>query len=295
MKKVILFIICFYAHTLSAQIHSTDGGMSAYRKIVKDDYGQASLTAYYKIDFLKDSTQRGNYSEAQCVLQISDNYLCFGDYHQLIADSLEIEFKRNRKSRTQANSDLWDNAVLKVAFRTKVITDLQAQTIRAQVFTGLKDYEYSAPQPLLQWNLVAGDSIINDLPCKKAVCRYAGREYTAWYAESMPMPYGPYIFNGLPGLIMKIQDTKGNWIFTNNGISKNRGCKDMYLYKKGFISGEVKTTTREKALEALRNETENFSNLMVEVCGLKELRNGVWVTPEANNPREPSNLIELEW
>ena len=94
---------------------------------------------------------------------------------------------------------------------------------------------------------------------------------------------------------MKIQDVKGNWIFTNNGISKPFRCKDIYLYKKGFISGDVIITTRAKALEALRNETENLSNLIIESADIKVMKNGTWVSPETNKPRKQSNLIELEW
>ena len=167
MRNIAIFVISLFAYTLSAQVQSVDGGMAAYRKIVKDDCGSASLLAFYKISFLKDSTQRSRYSEAQCVLQISDSFLCFGDYYQLMADSLETEFIRNRKSGTEKNMNMWDQAINKLAFQTKVLTDLSSLKIRVQLFTGLRDYEYSASQPTLKWNLIAGDSVINDVSCKK--------------------------------------------------------------------------------------------------------------------------------
>ncbi|MBX9781921.1 MAG: GLPGLI family protein [Chitinophagaceae bacterium] len=41
---------------------------------------------------------------------------------------------------------------------------------------------------------------------KKATMRFRGRNYTAWYNESIPIANGPWKFGGLPGLIVEIYD-----------------------------------------------------------------------------------------
>lgn len=295
MKLLITLFLTFFSCVVNAQFQSNDGGLSAYRKIKTVNYGTADAIAYYKVLFLKDSTQTGKYTEAQTLLQISDNYLCFGDYYQQIVDSLEMDFGRTHKDMTSDNIKIWESAAQKMNFFAKVVSDLKNNSIRMQLYTGLRDYEYVCPQPTLDWHLQPGDSIINNLPCKKATCYYAGRQYIAWYTEDIPLPYGPYIFQGLPGLVMYIRDTKNNWIFSNNGFRRNNGSSMLYLYAKGFISGSVKITTREKALSALRNEIENKDNLFIETAGVQVLKNGKWITPEANKPHTPSNLLELEW
>jgi GLPGLI family protein len=53
------------------------------------------------------------------------------------------------------------------------------------------------------WKLVPGDSIINDYPCKKAVHGKLGHE--AWYTPKIPLPEGPEVFGGLPGLIVLLR------------------------------------------------------------------------------------------
>lgn len=296
MRKIIFILLASINTMLSfAQIESVDGGMSAYRKIELENYGDASHLAFYKVQYLKDSTQTNKYSEAQCVLQISNDYLCFSDYYQLIVDSIETCFVKERKTRTKENLKKWENAASLTMFHTKIVTSLKSNTIKAQIYTGLNDYEYTDTLPDINWTLLQGDTIINGVVCKKALCNYAGRKYVAWYAESIPMPYGPYIFHGLPGLIMETKDTKNNWIFTNNGVCKAGKGTMIYLYKKGFISGNVIKTTRRKALEALQNEIENSANLFIEKAKVEVLSNGKWTTPESDKPRQPSNLIEQKW
>ena len=78
------------------------------------------------------------------------------------------------------------------------------------LFSGMFYANTSMSQPLpdFQWKLEAGDTLILDKPCKKATCSYAGRNYVAWYTEEVNLPYGPYIFGGLPGLIIYLHDTK---------------------------------------------------------------------------------------
>lgn len=57
---------------------------------------------------------------------------------------------------------------------------------------------------LIQWKFTEGSKNILDFDCKKAVGAFRGRNYTAYYAEKIPLSNGPYKFNGLPGLILEI-------------------------------------------------------------------------------------------
>ena len=59
------------------------------------------------------------------------------------------------------------------------------------------------------WSLTNGQLVtILDHKCHKATLTFGQRVYTAWYAPDIPIHYGPYKFEGLPGLIMQIEDSR---------------------------------------------------------------------------------------
>lgn len=68
------------------------------------------------------------------------------------------------------------------------------------------------------WKLTNQDSLIAGYSCKKATLNYVGRQWTAWYTNEIPVSFGPYKFNGLPGLILKIKDSESTFDFTVNEI-----------------------------------------------------------------------------
>ncbi len=268
---------------------SPDGGMYAYKTTNRAVYDTANINIFYKVRFLPDSTKKDKYREGQTLLMVSDNYTWFGDYYRLKADSINdflAESKKNAHNE-KANDDIY-MFVRKTIFDYVMLTDLKNTQTTIQL-KALNRYQYTYSTPKIDWALQAGDTLINNIPCKKATCRYAGRNLIAWYAESIPLPYGPYVFGGLPGLIMQLYDDGLNWIFTNNGISNAISPKIMYLYK----NKKYKKTTREKALAAYRNEKENYMAIAIE-SGVMEVVNKGSDFDKLMAPR-PSNMLELEW
>lgn len=92
----------------------------------------------------------------------------------------------------------------------------------------MKDsYQYEEEQPAISWILQDETKVILDHICHKAVINFRGRKYTAWFAEDIPLNHGPYLFNGLPGLIMELWDDKDHYHFTAMALDKTP--KEIYL------------------------------------------------------------------
>lgn len=60
----------------------------------------------------------------------------------------------------------------------------------------------------MKWQLVDSTVTVLGFECKMAKKRYYGRNYTAYYAPSIPLQDGPLKFCGLPGLIIQLKDDK---------------------------------------------------------------------------------------
>lgn len=90
-------------------------------------------------------------------------------------------------------------------------------TIRPQVG---KTFIYTETEEYPEWEMLSGEQNILNHHCKQARASYRGRTYTAWYTPEVPMPVGPWKLGGLPGLILKAEDDKGEYVFECIEIKK---------------------------------------------------------------------------
>lgn len=77
----------------------------------------------------------------------------------------------------------------------------------------------------LNWQIGTETAMIQGKKCQLATVEYKGRKYNAWFTNEIPISEGPYKFGGLPGLIVKIEDTKKQHIWELKGIEKFRNIK----------------------------------------------------------------------
>lgn len=59
---------------------------------------------------------------------------------------------------------------------------------------------------LWQWQLKPATKEIGGFICNEASIHFRGRDYTAWYTTQIPVPFGPWKFKGLPGLILEVYE-----------------------------------------------------------------------------------------
>ena len=82
-------------------------------------------------------------------------------------------------------------------------------------------YTYTENSHSVQWTLTEDTDTVCGYNCHKATGAYGGRMWTAWYAQDIPVPFGPWKLCGLPGLIMRAYDSDGLFIFNCIGILQN--------------------------------------------------------------------------
>lgn len=73
----------------------------------------------------------------------------------------------------------------------------------------------------IKWEISSEKKKIGIYNSQKAVTAYGNREWTAWFSNDIPINDGPYIFNNLPGLIISITDSRGDYKFDLIQIKKS--------------------------------------------------------------------------
>lgn len=116
-------------------------------------------------------------------------------------------------------------------------------------------YRYNEPFPTMQWKLVDEKQTVCGYACQKATCHWRGRDYEAWFTSAIPMKSGPWKFGGLPGLIMKIHDTKH--LYTWEAVAVEKGSFPIYQLEERFF----KDSNRNKVWKAQREWNVKYNEL----------------------------------
>ena len=76
------------------------------------------------------------------------------------------------------------------------------------------------------------------------------RSYTAWFTADIPIPDGPDVFYGLPGLIVDIYDSKKHFRFRLEGIEKveTETVRKLPKHKKIVPSEFLKISSNHKKM-----------------------------------------------
>ena len=187
MKKVlliILFITCFL-HAQKVEINTT----------IKVTY-----TAKLK---LGNSFQKN--AETFILIGNSQNYY-FGINNLYLFDSGRYI---PRGIDTNTKNIIFNERIIKIDNKVTVYTVTKDSKIR---------YEEQEP---LKWILYGDTKTVNGVKCQMAVTNRYGRRWIAYFSKEYPQIIGPYKFNGLPGLILELYDTRDDYHFTAINIEKD--------------------------------------------------------------------------
>lgn len=101
-------------------------------------------------------------------------------------------------------------------------------------------YSYSDSPLDFKWKIQEDTTTISGFPCQKAVGKFGGRDWVAWFTGKTNLNDGPYKFCGLPGLIIKIVDTDQYHDFTLVSITEN--SKEILEFKANALIETDKLT-----------------------------------------------------
>jgi len=166
--------------------------------------------ADYLLTYLQDTTNQNSKSEEVMSLIIGKSYSLFQSENTRFNDSLIVNLSTNAKYDPQMAVNIAMASKKSTIFNFKIYKQKQELLVFDKIFSDKFIYK----EPIkLKWEIIENTMQINGYLCQKATTTFAGRNYVAWFSNTIPINDGPYKFKGLPGLIIKIYDTKKQYVF----------------------------------------------------------------------------------
>jgi len=241
----------------------------------------------YIITYQADSTNINSIESEEMLLLIGERSSKFLSLSSFLRDSISNNI--DRENTNSINLMTLFQSVPKTKFKDKIFKNYPKDkiTITEQV---LKDYFiYEEPLNLFKWNIKNDSKIISGYNCQKATINYAGRDYIAWFTNEIPLSDGPYKFNGLPGLIIKINDTNNHYEYKLVSLKEQKTNNKIAINKKDYI----KTTKKEFYI--LKKEFYKNIFKKLEQSGISiNFENSSQKNDVLNKYRKRNNPIELE-
>jgi GLPGLI family protein len=198
------------------------------------------LKCVYVYNYTKYTTRSERKLTDTMMLEVGSKSCKFYSYCNHIIDSIRSTLPSGAWGAFSKTGNLYTIYVNYPEHKTTVIDMLDEYA------------EYVEDFEIPKWTIHAETQKILSHTCKKATCRYRGRDYTAWYAVDIPISRGPYKFAGLPGLILKIADAENLYSFECTGMEKS----NKIMYEKTYEKKPV-SVTREEFIKIKKREHDD--------------------------------------
>lgn len=168
----------------------------------------------YEVSYSLDSLHLDKTKKETLYLYTGSDYGVFMSSKVAKADEIEANIQKQLRS-----GSITISSEMITDFNKTFYKNLQTGTIKTVENIARKDYIYTEPVTP-NWQINDSTKTFRDYPVQKATTSFAGRDYVAWFTTEIPIPDGPYLFHGLPGLIVELYDNRQDYHFSLKSIKK---------------------------------------------------------------------------
>ena len=275
MKRILLSAVLLLA--CGAQFNIRVYNMSEVLKAKPID--KVLFTAQYDLSFVGDTAHEDKHIDETMMLKVGSKSSLFYSYARFRMDSLiemdkatgasqEIIQEHMKQGTSQVNYQIFKN------YPEGKLTQLEP--IAASNFRSEEKTEIPV------WELHPDTATFLAYTCYRATCRFRGRNYEAWYTPEIPRSEGPWKLQGLPGLILSVNDTGDD-----GGIIRFEAT--------GIRRAEVPVTMAD--LNYLKTSRKKFlateRKFMTDPIGYMQANSNIRITVrnEDGTPREGADLL----
>ncbi|WP_300674266.1 GLPGLI family protein [Soonwooa sp.] len=160
----------------------------------------------YQATMTPDSTKVSDKKIENVYLDVDGQNSVFYSENRAKRDSI---MNRMRETKNFDRTQLQD---LRSIVDYTVEKNLAKQNLNFKQRIARDQYVYEEAIPHT-WKILPETVKIGKYQTQKAEQKYGGRTWYAWFTTDVPLQDGPYKFGGLPGLIVKLEDSKGDYSF----------------------------------------------------------------------------------
>ena len=214
----------------------------------------------YQLNYQPNKENKDIKESEMMYLYISNGKSKFGSEGKIKGDSIMSSQKGTNKSRSnfmQLMSKIPETKFDYIIYKNVPEGSI---TFIQNIF---KDwYKYKIDMKIFEWEILPETQNYKGFKIQKAKTNFAGRKYEAWFTTEIPISEGPYKFNGLPGLILKLNDQKAHYVFEMIGVKKLNRKLNLETPNKNFIS------TSKTELKELVEDDKNNPMKAIESSGI---------------------------
>lgn len=236
-------------------------------------FGAQNQRFYYDYKFVPDSTNKTDIKTEMMILDVTKSGSKYYSYEKFKSDSIskaDVE-KQVRSGSGNINIQRREGGSVNYSV-TKTYPDFQVFLIKNISMDAYKIAEDAKPE----WKIEPDKQKIGEYNTQKATTNFGGRNWIAWFSADIPLQEGPYKFHGLPGLIVKLEDTNQSHVMTLVGNKKEESRQDNDIelpgnaVSFGFNKKEIEVTEKQykKIWEEYKKDpAKNMREMMMKNGG----------------------------
>ena len=289
MNRILLLVIMLYLvfpSAYSQYIVAIGGGDPESPAEKRDTLAPCDIQVKYELKFMPDTLERDKFKTQTMVLRMNTKGISvYQEYGKFRSDSVTAARTRNGKIKLSDTNEA-------IKYQTKARDNItiakswpEKHKILVRELIGLDGtFYYTEDKTDFGWEVdFTQTKEIGGYTCHSAKGSYAGRDYQAWFTPEIPISDGPWLFCGLPGLILEVSSLDKEFLYTCMSIQAGTGPVSLRSLDTAF------KTTRERFLKAKErykiNPTAGIA-AMVEAGKLQTTMNLKNRKPRAYNPQE---------
>ncbi len=223
-KPIILFFIPFF-------FLISPGVAQLFTVYPEKEIGQAEIIVTYMKTYQQDSLDPTKRSEKMTLL-IGENSSSF------FSEAYERFHRASQSFTNQSDFLAWASNPANTSsgrFRYRIFKNFPDGKITTTDHIPSDHFLYSENIHLFDWEVGGETDSISGYKVQKATTVFAGRDWVAWFTPDIPYNEGPFKFNGLPGLILRINDTRDHYSFEVVSIEIPEDKAPMYFTERTYI------------------------------------------------------------